>query len=356
MDDEIISTVNEQKARDLAIAAQCERENKNERYDTYHSKRVGSFDGYLMQVMMNALHRMQDYQNYIVDLERDMESVKGQRRFSPDVLQKIMRDQHDAYQALSSKVSSLHQLVEGIREDWTEYVLRNELSNDPVAERRKKSGRPGMLVGAGGGDFNSDKRPGMGPKANSGFDITKLVTMGTVAPGIAGAPGTANLSTGTTTGGGLFGGGFNASKPAFGATTQPATSGFGGFGMAASTPLKSTTGGLFGSSMTTANTGLGGFGQSTTNTTAPSATGFAGFGAASKPAATPSTATFSGFTSTAQPASTGGFSGFGSTATQPAASGFSGFTASKPAAPASQPFTLNTNSSNTTGGGFSFGK
>lgn len=126
-----------------------------------------------------------------------------------------------------------------------------------------------------------------------------------------------------------------------GASTTPATSGFGGFGSTTSTTTPATTG--FG--------GFGGFGASTA-ASAPS-TGFGGFGstAASQPA---STGFGFGSTTTTTPA-TGGFGGFGTAASQPATSGFGGFGSTTSTAPASGGFGgfggFGASSSASTGGG-----
>eukprot|EP01134_Creolimax_fragrantissima_P005534 CFRG5534T1 len=281
MDREIITTVQEQKAKDLAIASQCERENTNDRYQP---NRGGSFDQYLLEVMQTAISRMSEYKTYIDDLERDMESVKSQRRFSPDVLQTIMRNQHDAYLALSSKVSTLHLVVEGIREDWSEYVLRHELSNDPVAERQRAKVGEKMKIS------ERERQPIVHQGPTSSFDITMLATCGTKTPGVVGAPGANNISATTTTSS-LFGGAKPA--PAIWPTPAPASSALTGFGpVPSATPLRSTPGGgLFGSSTAApaTNTGLGGFGTgaasskpamqpfSLNTAAAPATTGVSGF-------------------------------------------------------------------------------
>ncbi|KAI9333693.1 hypothetical protein BDR26DRAFT_921228 [Obelidium mucronatum] len=180
---------------------------------------------YFVNLTNNLESRLQSYRQTIDDLERHLQYSSQKSQYSPQAIAEIIKQQHDSFLVIASKVSAAHEALGKQRDAFLAY--------------RKKYF----------GDNKNPFRKGyVGQELYSASD--DRVALSTIAAGLK--PSDPNAST---------------AGPGAAAGSQPAASG-GLFGA-----TQPTTGGLFGATQPAAGGGLFGASQ-------PAAGGFGGFGAA----------------------------------------------------------------------------
>eukprot|EP01130_Rhizamoeba_saxonica_P016178 TRINITY_DN742_c0_g1_i1.p1 TRINITY_DN742_c0_g1~~TRINITY_DN742_c0_g1_i1.p1 ORF type:complete len:273 (+),score=69.92 TRINITY_DN742_c0_g1_i1:116-934(+) len=102
----------------------------------------GVLPKYFKDLLYEYRKRMERYKKQLDDLERHIHTSSGDREFSPQTLVEIMKNQHDLFTNLSSRVATIHEKTVKFQKQYMELRKRKygDHSNPFEAIRRRHKG------------------------------------------------------------------------------------------------------------------------------------------------------------------------------------------------------------------------